>query len=173
MSAMTTRRKMLAAMALGSAAAHATKASGGQHRPWPAGRPTPSLELPSCDGPSFRLDDASGKVVVLNFWASRCEPCRAEMPSLELLEARHEGEGLIVRAVNFRETDGTIRRYLAQSAITLSILRDIDGAAARAWQVRVYPTTFVIGRNGRAIFSTVGEVDWTGAAARAWIAAAL
>ncbi len=177
--AMPARRGLLLGLALGAAGASGQLLAqpnaepAPQPRPWPAGRPTPALELPAWEGPTFRLADARGKVVVLNFWASWCEPCRAEMPSLELLETRFEKDGLIVRAVNFRETDGTIRRFLQQSAIGLTILRDADGAAARAWQVRIYPTTVVIGRNGRARFSVVGEVDWTSAQARQWITAVL
>jgi len=107
--------------------------------------------------------------VVINFWASWCEPCRAEMPSLELLEQRHERDRLKVVAVNFRETDGTIRRFLDATPVSLTLLRDTDGSAARAWQVRVFPTTVVIDRQGRARFSVTGEVDWTGPAAREWI----
>jgi thiol-disulfide isomerase/thioredoxin len=117
-----------------------------------------------------RLAALRGQVVVLNFWASWCEPCRAEMPSLELMAERHKGDRLQVLAVNFRETDGTIRRFLAQTDFSLPILRDADGAAARAWQVRIFPSTVVIGRDGRAAFTVVGEVDWGGAEARAWIA---
>ena len=117
-----------------------------------------------------RLAALRGQVVVLNFWASWCEPCRAEMPSLELMAERHKGDRLQVLAVNFRETDGTIRRFLEQTDFSLPILRDADGAAARAWQVRIFPSTVVIGRDGRAAFTVVGEVDWGGAEARAWIA---
>lgn len=111
--------------------------------------------------------------MVLNFWASWCEPCRAEMPSLELLAQRHEGDRLQVLAVNHRESDAAIRRFIDETALTLPVLRDADGAAARAWGVGVFPSTIVIGRDGRARFSVLGELDWTGPEARAWIAAVL
>lgn len=143
------------------------------HRRWPAGRPTPPIELPAWEGAPWRLADARGQVVVLNFWASWCEPCRSELPSLELLAERHAGDRLQVLAVNFRETDAAIRRFLAQSPLSVPILRDSDGAAARAYAVRIFPTTVVFGRNGRAAFTVTGEVDWTGPAARPWIASVL
>lgn len=143
---------------------------GPQPQPWPAGRAVPALALPGFDGPAWRLADTRGQVVLLNFWASWCEPCRAEMPSLELLAERHEKDGLAVVAVNFRETDASIKRYLAQWPITLSIVRDADGAAARAWGVRIFPTTVAIGRDGRPAFTVTGEVDWTGTEARRWLA---
>lgn len=143
------------------------------HRPWPAGRPTPPIELPAWEGPPWRLADARGQVVVANFWASWCEPCRAELPSLELLAERHAKDKLQVVAVNFRETDGAIRRFLAQAPLSLPILRDSDGGVARAYQVRIFPTTVVFGRAGRAAFTVTGEIDWTGPAARPWIASVL
>ena len=162
-----TRRSLLAALSLGAARPSAADAV--QPRPWPAGKATPALVLPAWEGPPWRLLDARGTVVVINFWASWCEPCRAEMPSLELLEQRHERDRLKVVAVNFRETDGTIRRFLDATPVSLTLLRDVDGSAARAWQVRVFPTTVVIDRQGRARFSVTGEVDWTGPMAREWI----
>ena len=111
--------------------------------------------------------------MLLNFWASWCEPCVTELPTLELLAARHELDGLEVMAVNFRETDAAIGRFIERMPITLTILRDADGGAAKDWGVRVFPTTLAVGRDGRAVFSVVGEVDWNGAAARPWIQALL
>jgi hypothetical protein len=87
-----------------------------------------------------------------------------------LLAERHMRDRVQVMAVNFRETDGAIRRFLAQTDCSLPILRDVDGGAARDWGVRVFPSTVVIGRDGRATFTVIGELDWTGAEARAWIA---
>jgi thiol-disulfide isomerase/thioredoxin len=169
------RRLLLAALALQVVRPPAASAEpeDARRHPWPAGKPTPALTLPAWEGPSWRLADARGDIVLLNFWASWCEPCRAEMPSLELLEQRLGSQRLKVVAVNFRETDGTIRRFLDGMSTSLTILRDTDGAAARAWQVRIFPTTFVIGRHGRALFSVTGEVDWTGPVARDWILAVL
>lgn len=163
------RRHALAALAALPAWAQAAD-EGPVPRPWPARQPTPAIDLPQNDGGRWRLADARGQVLLVNFWASWCEPCRAEMPSLELLEQRHEKQGLQVVAVNFRETDAAVRRYLDQSALTLRILRDVDGAAAKAFGVRVFPTTVAIGRDGRVRFTVTGECDWTGAQARRWIA---
>jgi thiol-disulfide isomerase/thioredoxin len=165
------RRRLLAAAALGSLTGAAGAAGDGpQPRPWPRGRATPPLALPGHDGPAWDLAQARGHVVLLNFWASWCEPCRAEMPSLELLAQRHEADGLVVVAVNFRETDAAIRRFMAQMPISLPILRDADGATSRAWGARIFPTTVAVDRAGRAAFSVVGECEWNGPQARAWIA---
>ncbi|MFT3816735.1 MAG: TlpA disulfide reductase family protein [Rubrivivax sp.] len=144
-----------------------------ERKPWPARTPVPPLVLPLLDGGTWRLADARGRLLVLNFWASWCEPCRAELPSLELLAARHEAQGLQVVTVNFRETEGTMRRFLAQMPIGLLLARDVDGSAAKAFGVRLFPSTFVIGRDGRPLFWVAGEVDWGADPARGWVAAAL
>lgn len=161
------RRALLAAAAAAVLPARAQSAPAPQR--WPAGRPTPALQLANADGGSFRLADAKGQIVLLNFWASWCEPCRAELPSLELLAERYAKQGLQVLAVNYRETDQALARFIAQYPLTLPVLRDRDGAAARAWGVRIFPTTIAIGRDGAARFTVTGEVDWGGAEPRRWI----
>ena len=164
------RRRLIGAAALGPLVATVAAADDGpQPRPWPRGRATPSVVLPGLDASPWNLSQARGQVVLVNFWASWCEPCRTEMPSLELLAQRHQDDGLVVVAVNFRETDAAIRRFVALMPTSLPILRDADGAAARAFGARIFPTTVAIDRAGRAAFTVVGECDWTGAAARTWI----
>ncbi len=165
------RRQCLAALA--ALPWLAARAAGPTPRAWPAGQPTPALALPAFEGPAQDTAALRGQVLLLNFWASWCEPCRAEMPSLELLAERHARDRLQVLAINYRETDAAIRRYLDLLPMSLTILRDRDGAAARAFGARVFPTTVAIGRDGRAAFSVTGEVDWTGADARRWVAALL
>jgi thiol-disulfide isomerase/thioredoxin len=140
-----------------------------QPRTWPKGHPTPPLALPELDAPPWTLAGARGRVVVLNFWATWCEPCLAEMPSLQRLAQRHAGAGLVVRAVNYRESEATIRSFLQRSPEAPPVLRDADGEAARAWQVRVFPTTFAVARNGQVAFSVVGELDWAGEQAQQWL----
>ncbi len=158
-----------AALTAAGGVAQATE-PGALLRPWPSDRATPPLALPGYEAPAWSLQAARGKVVVLNFWAGWCEPCRAEMPSLELLAARHEADGLLVVAVNYRETDAAIRRFLDQMPVSLPIVRDRDGAAGRDWGVRMFPSSVIVGRDGRARFTVVGEVDWAGPQARQWLA---
>ncbi len=117
-----------------------------------------------------KFSEFRGKPLIINVWASWCGPCRAEMPSLELLAARHAADGLQVMAVNFRETDAAVARFVDQTALSLPVLRDLDGAVAASYGVRVFPGSVAIGRDGRARFFVVGEVDWTGPDARRWIA---
>jgi thiol-disulfide isomerase/thioredoxin len=129
-------------------------------RPWPTGRPAPPLDLVDLDGRRWRLDALAGQVVVLNFWATWCEPCRREMPSLEALAARRRAEGVVVFAVNYLETPEKIRRFLERAPFRPPILLDSEGDATVAWTPRVFPSTVIVGRDGRPAATVVGELDW-------------
>ncbi|MFH7043146.1 TlpA disulfide reductase family protein [Paucibacter sp. JuS9] len=162
------RRELL----LGAAAALCTSAQADTiRRPWPKAQATPALSLPGHpDVKPWSLTEARGKVVLLNFWASWCEPCRAELPSLELLEASLGGEGLQVIAVNHRETDAALKRFLDQMPVSLQMLRDSDGATTRAFGVRAFPTTVIVDRSGQARLSVIGEFEWNSPDARQLVA---
>lgn len=168
----TTRRRVLAASLAAAAALAWPGAVRAAHvvRPWPAARPTPALNLVDLDGKTWTLAALSGRPVLLNFWASWCEPCRAEMPSLELLATREEKAGLAILSVNYREPVPTIRRFLETLPFSLPILLDRDGDAAGAWTPRVFPSTVLIDRRGAARSTVIGELDWMGAEARTLIA---
>lgn len=134
-------------------------------RPW-AGKAVPKLELADLTGKPWSLAAQRGQVVVMNFWATWCEPCQAEMPSLELLAQRHEHDGVSVVAVNYQESIPAIRRFLDAQPVTLPILLDRDGAATNDWTPRVFPSTVLIDRNGQPQHIVLGEMDWTSTAAR-------
>ena len=167
---MTRRRVMAGAILSASLMAHAQVGGTGNRRTWPADKPTPDLFLKDTQGKDWSLRELKGHPVLINFWASWCEPCLSEMPSLELAAQRFEQDGLVVLAVNFRETDAALNRFMNQYPLSLPVLRDRDGAAARAWGVRMFPTTVLVNRLGQAKTLVHGEVDWTGATAKSWIA---
>lgn len=139
-------------------------------RDWPPGQAVPALHLNDLDGKAWSLADLRGRAVLLNFWATWCEPCRAEMPSLQALAHRRAGDGLVALTVNYQESEPTIRRFLERTPIALPVLLDRDGAAAKAWTPRVFPSTVLIDRGGRPRRVVVGEVDWNGEAPTQWMA---
>lgn len=149
----------------------ALAAAGSQHllRTWPAGKTVPALALSDLEGKAWDLTRLKGRPVLLNFWATWCEPCRSEMPSLELLATRYEKSGLVVLAVNYQEATPAIRRFLETLPFSLPILLDRDGDATSAWTPRVFPTTVLIDRDGVPRQSVLGELDWTGAEAHALV----
>ena len=152
----------LAALLLAAAALAPSVAVPAQLTPWSGGA-TPSLALKDLDGREVRLDAYRGRTVIVNFWATWCAPCVAEMPSLMLLKEKYARQGLDVIGVNLQENAARIRPFLAQHDIDFTVVRDHDGSARSAWGVSVYPSSFVIGPDQRIAFVVVGEADWTAA----------
>jgi thiol-disulfide isomerase/thioredoxin len=157
----TTRRKLLGACLACATAISLPEYAQAAHmvRPWPQGKAAPPLNLHDLDGKSWDLAALKGRPVLLNFWASWCEPCRAEMPSLELLATREEHAGLSILSVNYQEPLPTIKRFLESLPFSLPILLDADGQAASVWTPRVFPTTVLIDRSGTPRSSVIGELD--------------
>lgn len=136
---------------------------------WPRQRATPTLELADAHGKTWRLSDYKGQVVVLNFWATWCEPCRAELPQLQQLAVQDTAAvdmNVVVLAVNYKEEPGKVLRFAQETGLTLPVPLDRLGREAQAWTPRIFPTTVLIDRQGRARWQVVGEFDWTSDAAR-------
>ena len=139
-------------------------------RPWPEARLAPALNLVDLEGKTWTLASLYGKVVMLNFWASWCEPCRVEMPALDALVLRHQAAGLVVLAVNHQESPEVIKRFWDQRPFALPVLLDRDGVVTAAWGVRAFPTTVLIDRHGAPRMQVIGDADWLGADAGALLA---
>jgi thiol-disulfide isomerase/thioredoxin len=119
------------------------------------------------------LTDLHGKVVVLNFWASWCRECRPEMPVLEGLHRELAPRGLAVVGINAREDRQAVGRYATELGLTFPLVLDQAGKNNRLYGVIGLPTTFVVGRDGRAVALGVGPRDWGSPPARALIEALL
>ena len=138
-------------------------------KPW-SGGPTPELELADLAGKQHRLADYRGSVVLVNFWATWCVPCREEMPSLDKLRSSLKGKPFEVLAVNLAEPLSRIEKFVGMMPLHFPLLRDRDGAAAKAWRARLLPASFLIGRDGKIHYVAYGEIDWTSDAVRARVA---
>ncbi len=92
------------------------------------------------------------------------------MPALEALAQRHGPQKLQVLAVNFKESDATVQRFVQHSALNLPVLLDPQGQIARQWGVSVFPSTVLVGADGRVQGVVRGEFDWLGPQAAQWIA---
>jgi peroxiredoxin len=132
---------------------------------WPGGA-TPALELEDMSGRVHRLDDYRESVVLVNFWATWCEPCRAEMPSIDALRSSLRGRPFEVLAVNLAEPLSRIQKFVGTMPLHFPLLRDRDGSVAKAWKARLLPASFLIGRDGRIRYVAYGELDWTSAPVR-------
>jgi thiol-disulfide isomerase/thioredoxin len=118
----------------------------------------PDFELHSVDGAAFRLaDETKGKkVVLINFWATWCPPCRLEMPQLEALYQRYRDSGLQILAVNVGEEEQTIRAFLATRPLSFPVLRDSDQSIAARYRIEAFPTTVLLDAEGKVIDVTEG-----------------
>jgi peroxiredoxin len=131
----------------------------------------PDFSLPDLDGNSRRLSSFRGKVVLLNFWAAWCPPCRAAMPSLEALYQayKHQGFEVIAVASDVRGVE-VIQPFMTKHRLTLLALQDTTTHVTRTYGVTTLPTTYVLDREGRLVTVQIGNRDWTTAEARALIA---
>jgi cytochrome c biogenesis protein CcmG/thiol:disulfide interchange protein DsbE len=119
----------------------------------------PALDLPGLDGGRSTLEDYRGKVVVLNFWASWCEPCREESPLLETWHKALEKNGGTVVGVDVRDVSGDARRFVDEYGLSYPQLRDPDEDAMTDYDVVGLPETFVLDREGRIVALKRGPVD--------------
>jgi thiol-disulfide isomerase/thioredoxin len=125
-----------------------------------SGGPAPALDLSGLDGRRYRLADLRGNVVLINFWATWCAPCRDEMPSIQRLKDRLAGRPFVALAVNLDEPEARVRKFLLQGSLDLTVLLDPGRQAARAWNARILPASFLIGPEGAIRYTVIGEINW-------------
>jgi peroxiredoxin len=129
---------------------------------WKGGA-APGLELEDLEGKVHRLSDYRGKVVLLNFWATWCEPCREEMPSMEALRSRMQGKPFVVLAVNVGEGARVARGFGEKMQLGFPLLVDRDTKTSKTWGARILPASFVLGPDGAIRYSHLGAIDWNAA----------
>jgi peroxiredoxin/Cu/Ag efflux protein CusF len=123
--------------------------------------PAPDFTLPTLSGAPIRFSDLRGKVVLLNFWATWCGSCRAEMPTIDGLYRQYKDRGLEVLAVNLDTAPiAKIQAFVDKAGVSLRVGLDSSSSTARSYGVLVLPTTYLIDRAGNVIVREVGGRDW-------------
>jgi peroxiredoxin len=120
----------------------------------------PDFTLKTEDGKPWRLADQRGKVIVLNFWATWCPPCRDEMPSMERARKAVESDGIVIIAVNVGEDADTIFEFTGRYPVSFPLLMDHDASIIKKYKVIGLPTTFVIDPAGYVTHRVVGGREW-------------
>lgn len=131
-----------------------------------------SLQVLAPPPPPLRrtLEALRGKAVLVNFWATWCEPCRTEMPALVSLAESEPGLELVTVAVADRIDD--VRRFLDDHLVDPLVVQDPEQVAARAWDVRYLPTTLLLDTRHQPVLRVRGEIDWHHASVRTRLLAA-
>jgi peroxiredoxin len=116
--------------------------------------------LTDLSGTKVSLSNYRGKLVFLNFWATWCPPCRAEMPSMERLYQKLKAKGLVILAVDLQEDAKTVQKFVGELKLTFPVVLDSDGRVGATYGARSIPTTYIIGREGSALGGTIGGHEW-------------
>jgi thiol-disulfide isomerase/thioredoxin len=136
---------------------------------YPSGWRPPPFAAATVAGRKVSLGDLEGRVVLLNFWATWCSSCLREMPLFDQLHREYARAGLTVLGVNIQEDEQTIRRYGEKLELSFPLILDLDGKITKAYGAIGIPSTYLIGRDGRAVALAVGTREWKGPPARALI----
>ncbi len=120
---------------------------------------TPPLDLTDLAGRQHRLDAYRGKVVLVQFWATYCTPCRTEMPSMNRLMEKM-GKDFVILAVNMGEPRAEVEQFVSEVKPAFPILLDPDGASIGAWKVFAAPSNFILDPDGKLRYTLFGGVEW-------------
>lgn len=123
------------------------------------GRSAPNFSLEQLRGSELALDDLKGKGVVLNFWGTWCEPCKAEMPALQKKYETYKDKGLVVVGVNIGESPITIEPFINQFGIDFPILLDRKSQITKLYRIGPIPTTFFISPEGKVEEIFIGQLN--------------
>jgi len=126
----------------------------------PSRPPAPSFELPDDEGEMHALSDYKGKAVVINFWATWCPPCRAELPSMNRAWEKLKKHDVQMLAINVGEDEDTVFAFTGEQEIDFQILLDESGEIINRWPVDGLPTTFILDKQGRVVYRAVGGREW-------------
>ena len=120
----------------------------------------PEFALSDTEGNLHRLSDYRGKVVIVNFWATWCPPCRDEMPSMQRAWEQLEQEGILLLGIDVGENEEKIFQFSADYRVEFPLLMDLDSSVTTSWPLAGLPTTFVVDPQGRLAYRAVGGREW-------------
>lgn len=128
---------------------------------WPENKPAPQFTLPNLQGVAVSNADLQGKVTLMNFWYPSCPGCVSEMPKLVKTAEKYQNTAFQILAVSqpFDPIE-SVRNYAETRSLPFAVMYDADGAVGKAFGTQVYPTSFLIDKQGRILKTFVGEPDF-------------
>lgn len=120
----------------------------------------PNLKLTNTAGQEVDLANYKGKTVIVNFWATWCPPCVAELPSLNQLNKNAQNDNLVVLTVNVQQDADEVLKFMQKERLQLSSLQDIESRASKNWGVSALPTTFIVGSDQKIHYVSEGQVNF-------------
>jgi peroxiredoxin len=121
-------------------------------------KPAPDFTLADLNGKQVKLSNLRGRPVLINFWATWCPACQAEMPSIVAAYEKHKGQGLAVLAIS-NENSAEVRDYTVKSKMSFPVLLDGSGAVMDIYRVRALPTTFFVNKSGVIVQVSIGSMS--------------
>ncbi len=135
-------------------------AGSGQLKPYQGNLSNPQFSLTDMQGDTHNLEQYRGNIVLVQFWATYCTPCRKEMPTMNRLIQKMEGKPFKIVTINMAESQDMVQAFLDEVPVDFPVLLDRDGATIGEWKVFAAPANFILDKNGKIVFTLYGAIDW-------------
>jgi len=129
-------------------------------KPYKGNLHSPVFTLEDMQGQTHSPVDYRGSIVLVQFWATYCTPCRKEMPSMNRLIKKMEGQPFKILAVDMAEPRESVQKFIDQVPVDFTVLLDTDGSTLNAWKVFAAPANFILNKQGEIIYTLYGAIDW-------------
>lgn len=148
---------LLCLIALSFTAAHAAR---GELKPYTGTLTSPDFRLKDLQGQQHQLSDYRGDIVLVQFWATYCTPCRKEMPTMNRLIQKMQGKPFQIVTINMAEPRDAVEQFVKEVSVDFPVLMDEDGSTIGQWKVFAAPANFIINKQGKIIYTLFGAIDW-------------
>jgi thiol-disulfide isomerase/thioredoxin len=135
-------------------------AASGQLKPYTGDLTQTEIRLPDLQGKTHSLKDYQGNIVLVQFWATYCTPCRKEMPTMNSLIKKMQDKPFKIVTVNMAETPEEVAAFIKEVPVDFPVLLDSDGSTVSQWKVFAAPANFILDKKGNIIFTLYGAIDW-------------
>ena len=136
------------------------QAAAGQLKEYWGNLTSPRIELADLEGRQHSLTDYRDNVLLVQFWATYCTPCRTGMPTMNRLIKKMRGKPFKIVTINMAESPEQVRQFLQEVPVDFPVLMDSDGSTLSRWKVFTAPANFILDQRGKIIFTLYGAIEW-------------